>query len=221
MAAQWSSNSGGGLNLSAGQHVAQIVGVATTPGKQFPDGRPPKPQFQWQLRVWLQNNWTERRIWTGTAFVDLSGITDPQFIPKLVKLVRACQHPLPQSAEEAAAWQETSLIGAQFVLEIRPNPDLPSITETIYRPYQQYRPPSAPAAAAPAAPEVPSVPAQLPPPVSAPTPPVTSGRTMADPTGWTPPTGDPFADDGPAPLPAAAPLPTTAPPLPAPVGWVA
>lgn len=213
--AGWSSGKKGlGLAPAPSPYAAHIADCKAIKG-QDPKTKEETDRFQWGVDIWIGNQWVRKSIFTGTNFCDLSNIRDPQFIPNLVKLVRACGLPVPQSADEARAWHPNTLIGQRF--GVRVEEDSGIITERYVRldaqqpqaaPVQQapapapqaqpaqYLPPQgyapAPPAAQPAPPQYAPPPAAAALPAYAPAPP---------PQQYVPPS-DPFQQ--PAPTPAAA-----------------
>lgn len=124
--AKW-GNSGGGMRLPAGRYTAQIVDVKLIESEQLrAQGKDPE-QFEWTINVWLGDRWESRKLWTGCTFQDPASIKDIRFVPKLMKLVRACGMSLPTTKEQAEQWDEESLIGRQFELLIQPDPENPDV----------------------------------------------------------------------------------------------
>lgn len=129
--AGWGS---GKQTLPAGDHLAQIRDWKQTKSQPRNPNEEPKDQFEWGLDIQIKGQWKARKIWTGQDFCDPTG-RDPQFIPKLVKLVHACGLPLPKSPAEAAAWDPNAMIGRQFVIHVEEDTLTGKVTET-YRAVQ-------------------------------------------------------------------------------------
>ena len=144
MAGKWGSNGGGGMRLPAGLNTAQVVSVQAVLSTKLKDQGKDPEQFEWSVQVWVGGKWEPRKIWTGRSFQDPSSISAPQFVPKLMKLVRACGQPLPTTASEATSWREDSLVGHRFGILMQPDPEDPSTLRDYIVPLQQQPTPAPP-----------------------------------------------------------------------------
>lgn len=187
-------NAGGGkleLPISPTPYVFQIADVKTVQGKN-PKTNEPNTRWQWGVDIWLNNQWVRKSIYTGTEFQDISKISSAQFVPELMKLVRACKRPLPTNAAEAAAWSPDSLIGCRAGIRMVEEDGL------VQKKFVQI--------------EEPAQPAQPMAPVPQPVAPIHPNAHSA---GVTPPPASPAVEAPVAPV-AAAPTPApAAPPAPA------
>jgi hypothetical protein len=133
MPAGWGS--GGNTDLKPGRWIAQIRDVNRTEGQDFNDKTKKIEQFKWDCDVQLQGGdgrWQPHTIYTKCAFADMAKIDNPQFVPKLNRLVRACGVKLPTNADEAQAWDEQAMIGMRFGILVQPDPEDPNNTTTKY-----------------------------------------------------------------------------------------
>jgi hypothetical protein len=159
-----------------------VTDWAQVEGKAFQDKPNPGPRFKFSVDVWMGNAWQRKTIFTGTNFCDPNQVSAASFIPKLVKLVRACDMPLPMDAQQAAAWTADCLIGKRFGILMSPDPETGKVEPRFVRLAQAPvlpRPPERPAPAAPPA-------QQFQPPAPTPAPPQ-----------YAPPPDDPFVEEGP------------------------
>jgi hypothetical protein len=132
MPAGWGS---GKSELAPGRWLAQIRDVSRVEGEDFNDKSKKIEQFKWECDVQLQggnNRWEPHTIYTKCSFADMAKIKDPQFVPKLNRLVRACGVKLPTCAEEAQAWNEQDMIGMRFGILVQPDPEDPNTVTTKY-----------------------------------------------------------------------------------------
>jgi hypothetical protein len=133
MPAGWGSDNN--TDLAPGRYVAQIKDVSQVEGSDFNDKSKKVQQFRWETDVQAQGGdgrWSPHTIYTKTAFTDMSRIKDPQFVPKLCRLVRACGLALPTNAEEARAWDENGMIGLRFGILVSPDPEDQNTVTTKY-----------------------------------------------------------------------------------------
>lgn len=161
MAASWGSNKN---KLPAGRYLFHITGVELTEGTDFKDKSIKIPQFKWlqkyrqshQLVVdangnqhWapVNGDWQEKPLWTGRSFQDPNSISEPQFVPKLMRLCRACQVAMPMNAEEAARWDEQQLVGRRYLVQVTPDVE----TGVLVEKWLQYQAPIPEGALSPAA----------------------------------------------------------------------
>lgn len=117
--AGWGS---GKSQLPKGKHVAQVRDVKNTMSKGFQD-KAPAPQFEWGVDVQINGQWIAHTIYTGQNFCDPSSLSNPQFVPKLMRLVKACGVALPTNAAEAQRWDPQILIGKQFGIQVDEDPE--------------------------------------------------------------------------------------------------
>lgn len=133
MPAGWGS--GANTDLAPGKWRAQIRDVTRVEGTDFKDPNKKVEQFKWECDVQLEGQgvrWEQHTVYTGVRFADMTKIKDPQFVPKLNRLVRACGVKLPTSADEAKAWQENDMIGLQFGILVQPDAEDPNTVTTKY-----------------------------------------------------------------------------------------
>lgn len=211
--AGWNSGGSFALPLSPEVYVCQIADVSQVEGKPFKD-KPAKDRFKWTVDVWMGNQWVRKALYTGIEFQDASKVSGAQWMPELMKLVRACGRPLPQTPAEALAWNANDLIGVRF--GVRMETDEAGAPQKRYVQIldaapQQHAP--VPQVAAPTAPQPVPVQAAAPPaPVTAPPPP--SAQT-APPPAQNASEPDPFDGDAgaiPPVAPSSAPHPAHMPP---------
>ena len=105
-------------------YTAQVADVEVKRQADYNDKSKEVERFKFSVDVWINGAWARRTLWTGTNFSDPKDLSDPQFVPKLMKLVRACGLPFPANAQEAAAWDPNNcLIGKRFGILCQPDPE--------------------------------------------------------------------------------------------------
>lgn len=122
---------GANFDLPQGTHVHYINGVSRTTGQSFKDKTKEVDQYLWDVQYQEEGSeeWKSRKIWTGQNFLLWESITAPHLIPKLMKIVKACGLPSPQSREEAEAWDEESLVGQYFRVKNEPDEESGKLVE--------------------------------------------------------------------------------------------
>jgi hypothetical protein len=157
-------NDGGkGLNLPPGDYVTHITEYKSVMSKGF-QGKEPEEQWQWGIQLQMPNGtWVGRSLFTGQRFTDPAKLSDPQFIPKLMRVVRACGLPLPSTAAEAKAWQPDLLLNKQFITRVVEDEET-GATEIKYLQVNGTQAAPRPAAQAPARPAAAATPKAAKPP---------------------------------------------------------
>jgi hypothetical protein len=117
---------GGANQLPAGDYYVQITDVKPVMGKDFNDKTKEKPQYEWKADAFMPDGrWQTQTLWTPQSFTPPDQEATAKFISGLNRIVRACLSPMPQSADEARAWDQKRLIGRGFILRMDQDPERP------------------------------------------------------------------------------------------------
>ncbi|MDO8614602.1 MAG: hypothetical protein Q7T33_02560 [Dehalococcoidia bacterium] len=134
--AEWGSG-GSKMDLLPGEYHAEIVGVEMAQGKDFKREGKTIAQFLFSVNVWVDGAWQPEQVYTGVRFADPSTIREAQYMPKLMKISRACGVRWPTNATEARVWKPECLIGKRFKILAVADPEDPSSVEIKYIPAGQ------------------------------------------------------------------------------------
>jgi hypothetical protein len=140
---------GGGGNkdpLPAGRYLAQVVDFEEKEYPSFNDREKMETRIRWTLDVKAQgsNTWQKHTIFTGTGFTDPKTVSNEQFISGLTKLVDAMGLPIPVTAQELQEFEDTELIGLQFIINVKLNSLTGKLTTSYERKRQAPRTQAAP-----------------------------------------------------------------------------
>lgn len=119
--------------LPVGNYLAQVIECAPAKVKDLKNPGKFVEKFKFTVDVQVDGAWETRTIYTAMNFTDESQADDPQFISGLNKITRACGLKVPETLEEAEAFDTDMLEGRRFVWSVQQDEETHKVVRKFLR----------------------------------------------------------------------------------------